>query len=220
MSESATDADSEAGLEVASDAALEATRRTGRDVRLLAVLRDFEAAAGEYRRLAGEVAGLVPVADDARLTAGERKVMGIVFTSCVPYIEQGAQAIEEAAGRMRAKAGVPVGDAERRPERFSRGSAKSDPQLKLEVSSEPAFDRVPEPADDLPTCAAARLEGAARELYAWVRRLTDDAEALGDRELAGDTHPYGDVVYGICIPYLVQASDIARRLSGGSAQPA
>ena len=174
-------------------------------------LCDYEAAAREYRRLSSAVAELAPVADDRRLTADERQVMGIVFASCVPYMAQGARAVEEAAERMRAQVGSRAGPA-------GPGTAPGrgrDPACRF--ASETGGDS--ETASDLPARAARCFEDAARTLYAWVLRLTDDAEALGDRGLTGDTHPYGDVVYGICIPYLVQASDIARRLSGGSAQP-
>lgn len=54
----------------------------------------------------------------------------------------------------------------------------------------------------------------AKELYGWVELLADDAEAAvgqtGDRALVGDTHPYGDVIYGIVIPYLFRAADVLR----------
>lgn len=180
-------------------------------------LCDYEAAAGEYRRLSSAVAELAPVADDRRLTADERQVMGIVFASCVPYMAQGARAVEEAAERMRAQVGSRVGPAG--PGTAPGRGRDLAYRFASEADGDPETGRDPETASDLPARAARCFEDAARTLYAWVLRLTDDAEALGDRGLTGDTHPYGDVVYGICIPYLVQASDIARRLSGGSAQP-
>ena len=78
-----------------------------------------------------------------------------------------------------------------------------------------AWAALPATGPALPDAAVAGVVPSGA-LYGWVRLLGDDAEAVaartGDGALVGDTHPYGDVVFGIVIPYLCQAADILGRL--------
>jgi hypothetical protein len=141
--------------------------------RLVAIARAFSALSLAYRASAARLCALKPGVASTPTTA-------IVYQSCVPYIEQGANALDAAAQRMAQTAGIEL----------------------------PVLPMPPVPAEELGGCdPKAAFEQEARALYAGIQRATDLAAEVGDQNLTGDTHPYGDVIYGICLPYLLKAAD-------------
>jgi len=166
--------------------------------RLARAVDDFWRAGRMYRILLDRLRASAVLADDQRLDAMTHQFLGIVHKSGAQYLEGAVEAIDAAAQRLTQAAGaVP-----------------------------PTLDPLPPaPAPLAPEPVAAQLavvardyETLARTLYSLVVRLTDAAEAVGDMALTGDTHPYGDIIYGIVIPYLLQSSDAlaadAARLAG------
>ena len=143
--------------------------------------RQFRAAAQAYREIAG---GVERTLDREPAPAGAEQIVRIVRGSCLPYILAGADAIDEAAARMEHAAveGV-VGDA-------APDAGQRDEPM-------PFFTPLP---DGMPLGFA--MAQAARMLEDLLKLLAELAEAVGDRELAGDTHPYVDMIHGIVVPYL------------------
>ena len=166
--------------------------------RLARAVDDFWRAGRMYRILLDRLRVSAVLADDQRLGATTRQFLGIVHQSGAQYLEGAVEAVEAAAQRLTQAAGAvpPVLDPL--------------PSAPAPLAAEPAAAQLAAVARD--------YETLARALYSLVVRLTDAAEAVGDMALTGDTHPYGDIVYGIVIPYLLQSSDAlaadAARLAG------
>ena len=58
-----------------------------------------------------------------------------------------------------------------------------------------------------PIVSSTVFADTAHILYEALQEAPELAEEVGDTRLTGDTHPYGDVIYGICLPYLLQAAE-------------
>jgi len=166
--------------------------------RLANAAADYQRAARMYRALTGRLRASAVLAGDQRLGDATRQFLGIVHQTGVEYLDGAVEAIEAAAARLVEAAQV----------------------APLEL---PAPAPAPAPLEgEVPAAQLAAIAGdyetIARTLYSLVVRLTDNAEAVGSMALTGDTHPYGDIIYGIVIPYLLQASDSlaadAQRLAG------
>ena len=158
---------------------------------LARIAADYDRAARAYGAAAGCLRASVPAAAALEVGEQEAAVLAIAHGCAADYLSRGAQAARDVAERLRAWAALPA-----------TGSALPDAAVAGAVPSG--------------ALSARWYEEAAGELYGWVRLLGDDAEAVaartGDGALVGDTHPYGDVVFGIVIPYLCQAADILGRL--------
>lgn len=163
------------------------------------IVRDYAQAAQAYDAVAERLRAASPAAEALKVGEPEAGTLAIVHGCAADYLGRGAQVARDVAERLRVWASLP-----------SRDTAGLDADV--------AAGRLATEAAAVPP--AEWYERAAAELYGWVDRLADDAEAAttctGDRALVGDTHPYGDVIYGIVIPYLLQAADILERIEGAS----
>ena len=153
--------------------------------------RQFRSAARSYREIAD---GVSRALERGPVPAEGEQIVGIVRGSCLPYIMAGADAIDEAAERMEREA-AGLADARFADLVAEAGGVSSDAGRC--GSSEPLVPPFP---DGLPLGFA--MGHAARSLEDLLKRLAELAEAVGDRGLTGDTHPYVDVIHGIVVPYL------------------
>lgn len=162
----------------------------------------FERGAAYYGGLADRLGRYAHLADDERLGGQTRQVVGLVCGSCRAYLATGAYMLQDAAKRLRgrmAEEGCARKGLFRQGGRDVSGGAATDQLVCEPPDTGGAVDA---------RAAALDFDCAARALYDWVHALADAAELVGDADLVGDTHPYADVVYGICIPYLLRASEL------------
>ncbi len=164
---------------------------------LLRIVRDYARAARAYDAMAVRLREAAPASEALEVGEQGAAILAIVHGCAADCLSRGAQAARDAAGRLCAWGGLPVEFAEN----GSVGAEVVSPDVATASAPSGGF-------------FARWYEGMAKELYGWVELLADDAEAAvgqtGDRALVGDTHPYGDVIYGIVIPYLFRAADVLR----------
>lgn len=147
---------------------------------LVAWAGELYAAARSYEAIACRLRAYGAALPAVALDDAERQLVNIASGACADYLNRGAVAAREAAARLGVSCEVPVG-------------------------TEADVDAVGMSLDAI----ARGCEAAARELYDWVHRLGDVAEqAAACGSGLGDTHPYGDVVYGIVIPYLARLAEV------------
>lgn len=141
---------------------------------------ELYAAARSYEAIACRLRAYGTALSAIALDDAERQLVNIASGACADYLDRGATAAREAAERL----GVPC----EAPGRAEAGADMAGASL---------------------DAIARGCETAARELYDWVHRLGDVAErAAACGSGLGDTHPYGDVVYGIVIPYLARLTEV------------
>lgn len=141
---------------------------------------ELYAAARSYEAIACRLRAYGAALSAVALDDAERQLASIASGACADYLDRGAVAAREAAARFGMPCEVPSG-------------AEADGD-----AGDLSFDAI-----------ASGCEAAAQELYDWVHRLGDVAEQAASRGPGlGDAHPYGDVVYGIVIPYLARLAEI------------
>ncbi len=121
-----------------------------------------------------------------RLNASHDPVLEIVFTHVADYVEGGARSLEDIAQRLAQRSGA------------------ADPSA-APINSNDAFESTCANEGDLPS-----LDYLARELYQattlleeTMNQALDSVDRIADEEITGDTHPFGHIVQGICLPYLM-----------------
>lgn len=183
---------------------------------LVHIVRDYAQAAQAYDAVAERLRAASPAAEALKVGEPEAGTLAIVHGCAADYLGRGAQVARDVAERLRVWASLPSRDAADLDADVAEGS----PAVTAAVVADAGSGEGCLAAEAAAVPPAEWYERAAAELYGWVGRLADDAEAAttctGDRALVGDTHPYGDVIYGIVIPYLLQAADILERIEGAS----
>lgn len=168
-----------------------------RVARLAEAYDTFADTAAIYRAVAARVARLGPLADDARLDQAQRQVVSIALGTCVDQVVQGADIAEQVIGRIAAalaEEGVPL--------------SPPPPSAHAAIPAPDACEATP-PAPEIDLAHAAReLAIAAAALEESAKRVNLAASGLHDRELTGDPHPYGDVIYGIPVLYFARAAEL------------
>lgn len=141
---------------------------------------ELYAAARSYEAIARRLRAYGTALSAAALDDAERQLVNIASGACADYLDRGAVAAREAAARL----GVLC---------EASGGAETDADM-----ADVSLDAIARGCDD-----------AARGLYDWVHRLGDVAErAAACGSGLGDAHPYGDVVYGIVIPYVARLAEV------------
>lgn len=157
----------------------------------------FWALAREYRRVAACVGAAAEACDAEGVQRSQ--VLDIAFGSVVKRISEGADLMEAIAGRFRdvadesenAAASSPLGGADS----AAAGSADATPV------------RVPSSLQD----ASRLLVAAARALEGAMLRALDLTDEADRPDLVGDSHPFGHIIHGICVPYLLLAAEELER---------
>ena len=140
---------------------------------------DFAELAGEYRRVSMTLTQMALRCEAAGVSGDQ--VLDITFGSVASYVDGGAEALEQVASRLASSAGE--------GRTFTEGQ-----------SSLTAF---PEAVSAHPSEALRR---AALALEDAMNRALDLVEEVDDETLVGDAHPFGHIVQGICIPYILLAA--------------
>lgn len=183
---------------------------------LAQIVRDYARAARAYDAVAERLWAAAPAAEALEVGEPEARTLAIAHGCAADYLGHGAQAARDVAERLRVWASLPSRDATG----LDAGVAEGSPAVTAAVVADAGSGEGRLVAEVAAVPSAEWYERAAVELCGWVDRLADDAEAAttctGDRTLVGDTHPYGDVIYGIVIPYLLQAADVLGRIEGAS----
>lgn len=152
----------------------------------------FSALAEEYRRAAACIADVAGCCDAAGVTRS--KVLDIAFGSVPRRIAQGADSMDAVAARLRGTDGTGV-------------SVSTSPFPSDDASAQ---------ANSVHVTAngACTLEGAPQLLIASARALEDAmlraldlVDEVARPDLVGDSHPFGHIIHGICVPYLLLAAE-------------
>ena len=144
------------------------------------IANEVLALASEYRRVSACVLDVERRCAEAGVHRDQ--VLEIAFTHAVSYIDEAAEQLEQLAERLADRAG------------------KAD-LVKSWRAAEGAVEVV-EPFES----ASAALGWAAVALETSMNRALDLVDEIDDESLVGDTHPFGHVIQGICIPYIALAS--------------
>lgn len=150
--------------------------------------------AGEFAMLAKRYRQVAALLVTLREGCGESTiesdpVLKIAFTQVVSYIEEGAAQLEQAALAL-----APISD---------EGLASA---VRADASAASALPLAFGNASDALRLAAGVLEGS-------MNRALDLSEEAEAKELLDDPHPYAHIVQGICLPYLLLASDVLDKAS-------
>ena len=166
--------------------------------------RGFALLAAEYRRVAACVAGVAEACDAAGVPRNQ--VLDIAFGSAVRRIGEGADLLDSVAGRFREAA-----DGE------AAAAAAAGFSMKAEIDGAGASGLAAEvgfcgPTVHLRPCASLddaprALAAAARALEDAMLRALDLVDEVARPDLAGDSHPFGHIIHGICVPYLLLAAE-------------
>ena len=151
--------------------------------------KDFLVLAGEYRRVSTCLIGMGRYCKETGIECD--KVLDIVFTHIVSYIEKGASQMELAASRL------------------ARSEGEAAPMVSC-GGANPAAEQF-DSAVRSPIEASEMLRNAALSLQRAMNRALDLVEKVGDDELVGDPHSFGHVIQGICMPYILLASDMLEK---------
>lgn len=146
---------------------------------------EFLALAREYRRVSACLADARRQCEQAGVQHDQ--VLEITFTHVASYIDGGADQMEHVAARLTSR---PEGDLA-----CDTSFPETGAILRLE---------------EVPRA----LRNAASALEAAMERALDAVDEVDDAELVGDSHPFGHIIQGICLPYLFLAAEV---LDGGAA---
>lgn len=152
---------------------------------------DFRVLAGEYRRVSRRVTGVAAYCEKVEVQRDQ--VLKIAFTHVVAYIDDAAELLGQVAERVANCAGSEVACA--------ANCAPDETVNDVEPSNAGSGTPIKTLGD-----ASAALRSAAVDLEGAMNRALDLVDEVGNGELVGDSHPYGHIVQGICIPYLLLAS--------------
>lgn len=156
---------------------------------------DFRVLASEYRRVSRRVTGVAAYCEKAEVQRDQ--VLEIAFTHVVAYIDDAAELLDQVAERV-----ANCADGEAANEVACAANCAADETVN---GVEPSNAGSGTPIKTLGDASAA-LRSAAVDLEGAMNRALDLVDEVGNGELVGDSHPYGHIVQGICIPYLLLAS--------------
>ena len=152
-------------------------------------VREYTMAIDLYDDVADHIASVVELRGDTHMTEATVQVFDIVADSVTQLISKGREALLTARDRLAKLLEIEV--------------PTSSYRCMKPLVVPPACRRTP---DDF-RMVAADLENLAQILYSSVLNFSDLTSAMKDSILLGDTHPYGDTIYGIALPYLLMTSD-------------
>lgn len=147
--------------------------------------REFCVLADRYRGVSSRLMQIAQLCEEFGVERSQ--MLDIVFTHVVSYVDAGAEQLAMVAS------GLANADKSR-PESAPGFEGGCD----IEALDAPV--RVVEEVPDALRAAAIALDTA-------MNRALDLAEELGDEAAVGDTHPFGHIIQGICIPYVLLAAD-------------
>lgn len=172
----------------------------------------FDAAATAFRSGADELGHMAADLRRAGITPGTGEQ--IALTSGASFLADGARALDEAARRART---VQCDESANDTAAGTRAADACAPDAPSPTCPTPSAFL------DLPLeRRSQRYELLAQSICRAMDRAVDAARKVGP-SIAGDTHPYGDVQYGITLPYLYLAIEETRepgdRQSAPTARP-
>lgn len=157
---------------------------------------EFAALAGEYRLVSARVKGVERKC--VELEVPHDQVLEIAFKQAVPYVDKASTCLDQVAARLMDRS--EAGDSG-----MLDPAAEADASDSLNPASEKgAADVYAVPLEHV----SAELRDTAYALLGAMNRALDLVDEVGDAELVGDSHPFGHIVQGICIPYILLAAEV------------
>lgn len=141
--------------------------------------------ASEYRRISALLADVAERCGEE--TIARNQVLEITFTHVVSYIIEGANQIECASRRL----------SGRRREGLAPSRSED---LQVPIEGRPAVMQRENSAPETLRDTAFALESA-------MKRALDLIDEAGGEDVMGDSHPFGHVIQGICLPYILLAAE-------------